>query len=362
MSILRHELNGIEFFTVEATGESGISHSGLALLCGVSKQAIDKLVINLPTSRLPKRLEAFADKDLHLTTNYQKQGGKVKILRASFCAAVIKHYALEGRDIAEHSMDKFMTLGINSWIQSITGWQVFSTPTTPIDRPQDSLNAIGVPNFDRLLEQIDILQHNLTVSLKHRHAIHNIVEKPTVVDLSLNQIIHTAVHVQANKLNQALATVKLMRENALGLQSAIDLIERSQHLGNSVRELTNTVEHIRTENDRLKGIVRQQKALLQSRRQIGEQYELTTIQLENLDRVLASRIEEICSILMQSQQRTGGTRAINTCTKRAKIYARYEIGQSLEEIAQGLNIPYETVKSYVKLTRAEIKAYYSQQN
>ena len=63
-----------------------------------------------------------------------------------------------------------------------------------------------------------------------------------------------------------------------------------------------------------------------------------------------------------TQQRTGGTRGINTCTKKAKIYARYEIGQSLSEIAQALKIPYETVKTYVKLTRAELRKHNSQLN
>ena len=114
MNILRYEENDIEFFTIQATGESGISHSGLAILCGVSKQSITNLLQNLSTKQAPKRLKVFTDKDLHLSTNFRKQGGEVKILRADFCAAVIKHYALEGREIAEHSMDKFMTLGINT--------------------------------------------------------------------------------------------------------------------------------------------------------------------------------------------------------------------------------------------------------
>ncbi len=58
---------------------------------------------------------------------------------------------------------------------------------------------------------------------------------------------------------------------------------------------------------------------------------------------------------MKSQKRPGRKRALSTCTKRAQIYARYEIGQSLEEIAQALKMPYQTVKSYVKLTRKELK-------
>lgn len=54
---------------------------------------------------------------------YTKRGGKVKILRSDFCAAVIKHYALEGHEVAEYSLEKFTEIGIRSWIQTITGWE-----------------------------------------------------------------------------------------------------------------------------------------------------------------------------------------------------------------------------------------------
>ncbi len=43
------------------------------------------------------------------------------------------------------------------------------------------------------------------------------------------------------------------------------------------------------------------------------------------------------------------------------IYARYEVGQSLAEIASALNLPYETVKTYVKTTRADLKRYFDTQ-
>ncbi|MEL7246230.1 MAG: CRISPR-associated endoribonuclease Cas6, partial [Cyanobacteria bacterium J06573_2] len=51
------------------------------------------------------------------------------------------------------------------------------------------------------------------------------------------------------------------------------------------------------------------------------------------------------------QKRTGGTRAISVCEKRATILARRETGESLLDIATDLEIPYETVKTYIKLTR-----------
>ena len=363
MSILRYESKGIEFFTVQATGESGISHSGLALLCGVSHWTINDLVKNLEGKQATKRLKAFVGKDLHLEGVYKKKGGSVKILRADFCAAVIKHYALEGREIAEQSMDKFMTLGINTWIQSITGWQIepqpnnYSTPAMPTDT---LVNPNAEINYDDLLEQIDLLNHDLTVALKHRHAIHNIVEKPTVVDLSLNQIVHTAVHVQGLKLNQALAILETIRGKAIGLKSLNQQISSHGYLWQSFNHMANLVDELHQENNNLKQVIQQQKILVAPRRKANPQ--LQTIPAANLKAALKPRIEEITAILMESQKRTGGTRAVNTCTKKGTIYALYEIGKSIDEIGKLLQIPYETVKTYIKLTRADIRSYYSDQN
>lgn len=58
----------------------------------------------------------------------------------------------------------------------------------------------------------------LKIALKHRHAIHNIVEKPVAVDLSLNRIIHTAVHEQAIKLNQAVNSLETIKQKAIALE------------------------------------------------------------------------------------------------------------------------------------------------
>lgn len=44
MNITRVERDGVEFFTVDETGESGMSESGLARLCGVSPVSIHKFV------------------------------------------------------------------------------------------------------------------------------------------------------------------------------------------------------------------------------------------------------------------------------------------------------------------------------
>jgi hypothetical protein len=131
--IIRTVENGVEFFTVTQTGESGISVSGLALLCGVSKQAISKLINNLSTKEATKSLQTWADKDLNLSTTTRKQGGTVKIFRANFCAAVITHYAFAGNQTAQISLNKFTEAGITLWIQKMTGWQQ--------PQPQPELNS-----------------------------------------------------------------------------------------------------------------------------------------------------------------------------------------------------------------------------
>lgn len=80
----------------------------------------------------------------------------------------------------------------------------------------------------------------------------------------------------------------------------------------------------------------------------SKQTEMESLPLQTM---LAQRIEQISDRLMQHQKRTGGTRAIQVCQKRATILARQERGESLSAIAQDLEMPYETVKTYAKLAR-----------
>lgn len=118
-----------EFYTVEATGESGMSQSGLAILCGVSRQMIISLEDTLVSKSPSKTLEPFIGKVLTLVSSDDftvtvngKKVGNLKIYKASFCAAVIRHYDRLGNEVAQYSADQFTEIGINSWIQSITGW------------------------------------------------------------------------------------------------------------------------------------------------------------------------------------------------------------------------------------------------
>jgi CRISPR-associated endoribonuclease Cas6 len=75
---------------------------------------------------------------------------------------------------------------------------------------------------------------------------------------------------------------------------------------------------------------------------------------EVLTHLLGERIEELTEIFT-AQQRTGGDRAAKVAATRATILARREMGESLQAIAQDLEMPYSTVKTYVKLARRALK-------
>ena len=123
--IIRVVEDGVEFFTVTETGESGMSQSGLARLCGVSRQAVDKLIESVSTSKCPEFLEPLQGNVLTLATSVN-QFKNATILKDEVCATLLEWYGFESQrtnDAAKYSYRKFAKLGIRSWIQGITGWQ-----------------------------------------------------------------------------------------------------------------------------------------------------------------------------------------------------------------------------------------------
>jgi CRISPR-associated endoribonuclease Cas6 len=77
--------------------------------------------------------------------------------------------------------------------------------------------------------------------------------------------------------------------------------------------------------------------------------------IPDVQTMLAKRIEDLTEIFKGQRKRTGGTRADETASKWATILARREMGESLQVVADDLEMPYETVKSYVKLARKALK-------
>jgi hypothetical protein len=127
MEIIRKNDQGIEFYTIALTGQSGMSQSGLAVLAGVDRTTLRDLEDTLGGKAPSEALEPFVGKPLTLGVEDPKIDGKsvgnLKIYKAAYCAAVLKHYASKENKTALFSLLKFAELGINTWIQGITGWQ-----------------------------------------------------------------------------------------------------------------------------------------------------------------------------------------------------------------------------------------------
>ncbi|MEA5504762.1 hypothetical protein VB735_16905 [Halotia wernerae UHCC 0503] len=120
--ILRQEIDGIEYFTVASTGESGMSQRGLSRLCGVRLSTIQNLLENLTENKAPFWLQSLAEGGLYLTDKTTVKGGETKPIKASICWGVLRSYERKGKLEAAKALDAIGAIGINSFIQAKTGW------------------------------------------------------------------------------------------------------------------------------------------------------------------------------------------------------------------------------------------------
>ena len=84
---------------------------------------------------------------------------------------------------------------------------------------------------------------------------------------------------------------------------------------------------------------------------IGWQDAKNSATVPALQQILAERIEELTELFLSQKKRQGGNRAQDTAQKWATILARREQGDGLDAIAQDMDLPYETAKTYSKLAR-----------
>jgi hypothetical protein len=98
MNITRVERDGVEFFTIDATGESGMSESGLARLCSVDRKSVSKFIRDMGgTKRGINTLEDNPSKYSRvrpkgLTPEERSYISHLSFISASVCADVIEHY------------------------------------------------------------------------------------------------------------------------------------------------------------------------------------------------------------------------------------------------------------------------------
>ncbi len=141
MTITRVVRDDVEFFTIDATGESGMSEMGLARLCDVARQSVSQVLRDMVAGKTDqKTLQPMQRKDLWLqargATSIEKSKiSNLSIIRASVCAKVIKHYAFDSRHKTEKALfayQMFAEMGINSWIQEMTDWRGNVVPSNGI--------------------------------------------------------------------------------------------------------------------------------------------------------------------------------------------------------------------------------------
>jgi hypothetical protein len=141
MTITRVIRDGVEFFTIEETGESGMSETGLSRLCGVSQQGVNKLLRTKVTTNpeeiclklRPGKKIWLQPKGLSSVDN--SYISNIKVVSAEACAAVIEYYAFESKyrsETAAFALRKFSSIGINAWIQEITHWSGNPIPKSGI--------------------------------------------------------------------------------------------------------------------------------------------------------------------------------------------------------------------------------------
>src|SRR4028118_525952 len=133
IQMVQKEVDGIEFYVSADGTQSGMSISGLARLCGISRHGIhdllQKIQLNDGASKKPSEaLKSLWGKDLYLQVEADKNA---QVIPSDVCAAVIEYYAFESKaanDTAKFSFRKFSSKGMDLWIKEVTGYKQNQIP------------------------------------------------------------------------------------------------------------------------------------------------------------------------------------------------------------------------------------------
>ncbi|NET55434.1 MAG: hypothetical protein F6K47_04355 [Symploca sp. SIO2E6] len=122
--IMHVKENGIEYFTVTATGKSGISEIGIARTLGIYPSAVSlwhkKLSPQASGKDIPRSLEPLIGKNSNLYAQYYP-----KIYTSDFWACLAEYYAFESKRTTTEAIRAFRSfarIGAESFIQDKTGW------------------------------------------------------------------------------------------------------------------------------------------------------------------------------------------------------------------------------------------------
>ncbi len=121
----------LEFYTIKANGECGMSRNTLAKMCGVDRSTISKLENTLVKKAPSEYLQPYTQQESTLVKSDQvkltidgQDVGNLTIYKSDYCAAVITHYAIKGNKTALHNLGNFCLIGMTKWIHGITGYTI----------------------------------------------------------------------------------------------------------------------------------------------------------------------------------------------------------------------------------------------
>lgn len=121
------EKDGIEFYVSKDGKQTGMSIAGLARCCGIAHSTLRGVLKSVGggNDRFEK-LKPFADK-VFIDLGDGESEKNAKIVNSEVCAILITYYAFEVKnplnDIAKNTLAKFASIGIDSWIKQITGFE-----------------------------------------------------------------------------------------------------------------------------------------------------------------------------------------------------------------------------------------------
>ena len=157
MTITRVIRDDVEFFTIDATGESGMSEAGLARLCGVSRQSVMNTTREMGVTKnqnsdskiAPSKYSRLQLKGL--TPDERSYISHFSFISAPVCADVIEYYAIESRHKTKEALfayQKFAKQGITNWIQGITEWHGNAIPKNGIVTDFNTIDTLMDKRLD----------------------------------------------------------------------------------------------------------------------------------------------------------------------------------------------------------------------
>ena len=143
-----YDVDGIELYVSTDGAITGMSITGLALCCGISRTSLQKMLVSGGATKegVSTELEIlkpfggnyFVDLEgVQLTIE-----NNAKIVKSDVCAVVIEYYAFESRSknaVALNCYRSFAKLGIENWIKNVTG---FKSVMVSDDKLDQILNVI----------------------------------------------------------------------------------------------------------------------------------------------------------------------------------------------------------------------------